>query len=565
MEGIYKPLQTLKRKGICNSDRIYASISLSDYAILGCLPSSGKRGGFELPTRLSVAAADCILSLTTALTKKDLVSKGSDDGSKPSNSKFSSLQITLLPAEKKVKPTSSSPEVLNHMEMKFSLWDHLDDLIILVQKLLAVLMGGVLIPGVDKEAPVSNDLGDYPLPGKADFVYFIIYEGGCNYCILPILYRMGYCRRREWAGSQMLKTGVLLLSSCWKHYGMLMHLEDYNSSQHYKELMDQYLSGIQGYWVGLGLKGWARASVPSGLFLESAIDVLGCSAMEVGMAVEYLAVLVVAVTIGEDKQAVMAERNRNRFYAGNCTDDQTENNESGIETIKFFLNCLALLLGHFDGKQFASAMSEDGLQISRVLISQLHSADEDVIDGVVSILKAVIFRARFSLAGSSETDTRDMDAVLPLLLHLLDERDGTARAVVMLLAEYCSLCAFLFSPFCNCVNYSHSKLLLSSNLTASYLFTRSTDNRCLQEVLKRLASADVSRRRNAIDVISELFRISPDPINIYCRQDIANHLLERLGDEESVIRAQASNLIPIMAIVINKKVIDNVVSTTRLA
>ncbi|GMP97325.1 hypothetical protein CsSME_00045624 [Camellia sinensis var. sinensis] len=99
------------------------------------------KGGFELPTRLSVAAADCILALTEALTKKDLVSDGSDDRLKPSNPNLSFLPITSAPAafvEKKVKPTSRSPDVLNNMEMKLLLWDHLDELIILVQRLDAV-------------------------------------------------------------------------------------------------------------------------------------------------------------------------------------------------------------------------------------------------------------------------------------------------------------------------------------------------------------------------------------------------------------------------------------------
>ncbi|THF97883.1 hypothetical protein TEA_017596 [Camellia sinensis var. sinensis] len=141
----------------------------------------------------------------------------------------------------------------------------------------------------------------------------------------------------------------------------------------------------------------------------------------------------------------------------------------------------------------------------------LHCADVDVVDGAVCILKAVIFRSNSSLAGSSLTVTRKMDAVLPLLLHLLDERDGTARAVVVLIAEHCSI---------------------------------STDNQCLEEVLQRLASGAVLQRRNAIDVISELFHISPD--SVYCRQDIANHLLKLLGDEELVIRAQATKLIPMM-------------------
>lgn len=47
------------------------------------------------------------------------------------------------------------------------------------------------------------------------------------------------------AGSEILKTRALLLSSCWKHYGMLLHLEDKKFTKQYKELLDQYLSGVQ--------------------------------------------------------------------------------------------------------------------------------------------------------------------------------------------------------------------------------------------------------------------------------------------------------------------------------
>lgn len=60
-----------------------------------------------------------------------------------------------------------------------------------------------------------------------------------------------------------------------------------------------------------------------------------------------------------------------QFYAENHTEEYTENKDSGIETIKFFLNCLSLLLGRLDGKRFENTLSEDGLRISRVLISQV--------------------------------------------------------------------------------------------------------------------------------------------------------------------------------------------------
>lgn len=69
---------------------------------------------------------------------------------------------------------------------------------------------------------------------------------------------------------------------------------------------------------------------------------------------------------------------------------------------------------------------------------KLHCVDEDVVSGVVCILKAVIFKPHYS-SGRSLQDSRQVDAVLPLLLNFLDERDGTARAVVVLIAEYCSM------------------------------------------------------------------------------------------------------------------------------
>lgn len=75
---------------------------------------------------------------------------------------------------------------------------------------------------------------------------------------------------------------------------------------------------------------------------------------------------------------------------------------------------------------------------------KLHSSDEDVIDGAVCIIKAAMFRTNSSLAASSRTDTRQMDTVVPLLLHLLDGRDGAARAAVMLVAEYCVMYALFF-------------------------------------------------------------------------------------------------------------------------
>ncbi|XP_059462765.1 uncharacterized protein LOC132191689 isoform X2 [Corylus avellana] len=367
--------------------------------------------GFELPSRLAVSAADCFLALTEALTKKVL-------SNKPTlNSSALNRVITLVPAsDKKAKPASKSLEVSN-MEMEYLFWDHLEELINLVQRLLAWSR---------KSRPLHAK-------GLEKVLKWLQEIKGHYSCF------------QDEAGSKILKTGVTLLSSCWKHYGMLLHLEDQKFSQTYKELLDQYLSGIQ-------------------------------------------------------------------YYTDNHTGGHIDSKGGGVETRNFFLNCLCLLLGRLDSKKFESTTVEYGMQISDVLLPQLHCADEDVLDGVVCILKAVIFKS-YS-AGISLADTRLMDSVLPMLVHFLDERDGTARAVVMLIAEYCSV---------------------------------SRDSQCIQEVLKKISSGNLLQRRNAVDVISELIRISSDSINEPSHlewQDIANRLLECLGDEESVIREQASSLLP---------------------
>lgn len=88
-----------------------------------------------------MAAADCILDLTKALTRKMSVSDVSSRRSKSFNSNASNLQTTIVQAAigvTKVKPTSQSAEFSNKLEMEFVLWDHTDNLIILVQRLLAV-------------------------------------------------------------------------------------------------------------------------------------------------------------------------------------------------------------------------------------------------------------------------------------------------------------------------------------------------------------------------------------------------------------------------------------------
>ncbi|KAK8705328.1 hypothetical protein V6N13_048932 [Hibiscus sabdariffa] len=372
---------------------------------------------FELPTRLSVAAADCLLALTEGLMKKpDMLS----NRTKSLKSSESNPPVSLLASridESKINTAKKSSEVLN-MDVADLLWDYLQDLIYLVDKLLAW-------------SRKSRSLHAKGLEQVLKWLQEMqVHYGGIQ------------------EEAQILKTRALLLSSCWKHYGMLLHLEDKRSTKQYKELLDQYLSGIQ-------------------------------------------------------------------YYTNNHVEEHAESKDGGIETRKFFLNCLCLLLGRFDEKKFEYVLLDYGKQISHVLLSQLHCTNEDVIDGVVHIFKVIIFK-RNNSSRNSISDTNQMDSVVPLLLHLLDERDAAARAVVILIAEYCSI---------------------------------STDGHCLEEVLKRLASGNAIQRRNAFDVISELVHMSKDSSHKAYHstwQVIANHLLACLEYEEAEIREETPNLLPLI-------------------
>ncbi|KAH6813345.1 hypothetical protein C2S51_022363 [Perilla frutescens var. frutescens] len=103
-------------------------------------------------------------------------------------------------------------------------------------------------------------------------------------------------------------------------------------------------------------------------------------------------------------------------------------------------------------------------------------------------------------------DIRQIDDFLPILLNLLDERDAEAKAIVKLLAEYCSMCS---------------------------------NANCLYEVLKCIFSQNVVQRRNDVDVVADLIHITSGSVDTLSEdewQDVANNLLECLGDEDEAIK-----------------------------
>lgn len=60
-----------------------------------------------------------------------------------------------------------------------------------------------------------------------------------------------------------------------------------------------------------------------------------------------------------------------QYYMDNHAGGHAENKDGGLETRKFFVNCLCLLLGRLDSKRFESTVLEFGMNISRVLVPQV--------------------------------------------------------------------------------------------------------------------------------------------------------------------------------------------------
>ncbi|CAH8362130.1 unnamed protein product [Eruca vesicaria subsp. sativa] len=365
--------------------------------------------GYEVPSRLSVSAADCLLSVTGALAKSN---DAPANRPKPSTTITGSHQPVALVSsisEKKIKKTSRPEDATS--EKSCILWNHLEELMRLVQSLFAWNKRSRLLhaKGLNNVLKWLEELKEH--------------HGGSQ----------------KEAVTDVSKGGALLLSSCWKHYSVLLHMEDQKFSKISKELLDQYMSGI-------------------------------------------------------------------KYYSESYTQGSSEIKAGSIETQKFFLNCLCLLLGRFEGEKFETILSEFGMKLVPCLLHQLRSNKEEISEGVVAIFKEVISKLQ-----SQSGDTMCLDVVIPSLLHLLDERDGAAKAVSVLLADYCS---------------------------------KNADNSCLSEVLQRLVSGTTVQRLNSMDVISEVIIMSKDSYPSHIpRKEIADCLLKCLGDKETYIRKQTSELL----------------------
>ncbi|KAL3689061.1 hypothetical protein R1sor_015370 [Riccia sorocarpa] len=203
-----------------------------------------------------------------------------------------------------------------------------------------------------------------------------------------------------------------------------------------------------------------------------------------------------------------------QYFMQESDDSSTEEETRKTQEMRgYALACLALTLGRLDARRLETVLEEFQPHLLNVLFSQLRGADNSIVDLAVGILRALLFRSSVSASDTAkETSASNMENVVPMLLEMLDTRDTTARAVVLLVAEY---------------------------------FAANPEAAEFEKLFSRLDAEDSLQRRNALDVLTELFSIctrNVDVINSPLSQTIASHLFKRLGDTELTNRAEASAL-----------------------
>ncbi|GLJ22075.1 hypothetical protein SUGI_0413790 [Cryptomeria japonica] len=387
---------------------------------------SVEQDGFLLPRRLSIAVADCILVFTQALTEDTCFPTPVRNKQTNQDKRVKKQLISSIDTDRSSGGVlgndipSTSGRGSSTMEKETLLWQHLDNLVDLVQQLKMW----------SKRSRPLHEKG-------LQQVFKRLQEMRS--------FRDSVQVNQDGSESEM-KIGKAVLSACWKQYGKLMLLEDRNFTHTFKDSLQHFIAALQHY------------------------------------------------THIDDQE------------------EDTTKKQDVMETRSYFLACIALLLGRLDTGLLERTLAEDGPQLLNLLFAQLRHADGDSTDLAVDILRSIIFRSSIALPSNSESSFERMETITPLLIELLDERDSTARAVVLLIAEY---------------------------------FSINPDAQGLKELFARLDSDNPTHRRNALDVISELMAIcsqSGHTLASSLSQNIAKHLLDRLCDEELTNRVQASKL-----------------------
>lgn len=187
---------------------------------------SVEQDGFLLPTRLSIAAADCILICTQALTEEESFPK-SVTSKKMEEHKDNRRLVTPINIAENSEgcfledlPSTSGRGPLS-IERETLLWDQLDNLVTLVQclQMWSKRSRPLHAKGLEQVSKRLHGMRTYrdSLRDKSD------------------------------VSESEMKIGASVLSACWKHYAKLMFLEARSSSDQFKGTLRQFMAALQHY------------------------------------------------------------------------------------------------------------------------------------------------------------------------------------------------------------------------------------------------------------------------------------------------------------------------------
>jgi hypothetical protein len=187
---------------------------------------SVEQDGFLLPTRLSIAAADCILIYTQALTEEESFLKAVTSKKVEADKDNRQLVTPINISDNseghfgKDLPTTSGRGPLS-IERETLLWDQLDNLVTLVQRLRmwSKRSRPLHAKGLEQVSKRLQGMRTYrdSLGDKSD------------------------------VSESEMKIGAAVLSACWKHYAKLMLLEVRSSSHQFKGTLMQFMAALQHY------------------------------------------------------------------------------------------------------------------------------------------------------------------------------------------------------------------------------------------------------------------------------------------------------------------------------
>ncbi|CAM6127208.1 unnamed protein product [Calypogeia fissa] len=207
--------------------------------LVACIPqlanivfvASVKEGKKRVPTRLTIAAADCLLVITNTLAagppaqpdvsaqqnqqKRSLITS-IDSSTDSERSDCFGVESTV----DNVPSTSNSDLYSNTNRRELALWEQLDQLISLL-----------------RELEEWNDR-DRPLFAKGLH---------CIYRRLQLLASYRDSLRTQDGGESDVSVGAAVLTACWQHYGGLLLTEDKKLSSHPEPILQHWLGALQYY------------------------------------------------------------------------------------------------------------------------------------------------------------------------------------------------------------------------------------------------------------------------------------------------------------------------------